>query len=1005
MENIRYRLCLIGISILIFGAVAVFADAPDTLWTRTFGGSSWEVGYSAQQTTDGGYIIAGYTLSFGDPYGDVYLIKTYENGDTAWTRIYTGFGEDGARSVKQTSDGGYIVAGQTAFIGGYYDVYLIKTDPSGNIVWTYTYGGTGSDIAWDVEQTSDGGYILAGVTSSFGVGGRDVYLIKTLSNGVEDWSRTYGGSGWEYGHSVQQTSDGGYIIVGYTDSFGAGGDDIYLIKTDASGNLTFPPKTFGGTGGEQGHSVKQTSDGGYIIAAHTWSYGAGGADVYLLKTNASCDSVWARTYGGSDWDWGYSVQQTADEGYIVAGYTNSYGEGGRDIYLVKTDAYGDTAWTKTCGGINDEEGYEVQQTFDGGYIVAGYTASFGLGGNDVYLVRLKPGTDELGFHPGHHDWQFANTEVNMWPESWWSQFDYTQPPYPVWFQFLYQLTSSSVFPDWPLFVSAFGEDQCYCDPPLIYSIEAENVWCSIIGPWSGSCFGFAISSLLFFDNYLNLQTEFPGYDSLYSVPINDESRMMVNKYWIYQFGKAQQQNINDNWLTTTPAQTLAACYAMFTPGVDSRILVLFNNYGFGGHAVVPYKLEVDPIDPEINYLYVYDCNFPGDDTKRIVIDTDANTWFYNVFPNWGGDKFLFLMDPIGNYTTNPMLPKSIPPLERWIGKKTPKVSDYVKFYVLPTENAILESPAGNIGRVGDSLFSTLTDGFPIIPITGQETPPIGYYLPNDIWNSQFSGAEDSIFWLSMITDSIVISYWRSGVDDSETEQFRYPGNDSTFLVLNPDGENRMYDVHLISICPDSEIFYIVNDISTEPGDSNRYAIKPGSQLQLDNYGEDKDYNLRIEIPSENGAPVFFHEGIILSENSSHLVIPDWRQNNDSLIILVDSGMTGDFSDTISYDNEGDIGIYENPQTVFLTPICEPNPFRNVTSIKYSLAKSTNVHIVIYDLIGREVRELLNKMENKGVHSLIWDGRDNSGRRVPSGVYFLRFEADQSKQTSKLLMMR
>jgi len=200
------------------------------------------------------------------------------------------------------------------------------------------------------------------------------------------FAKTYGGSGNDSARSVQQTSDGGYIVASFTNSFGAGNYDILLIKTNAFGNVQWA-KTYGGANFDRANSVQQTSDGGYIVTGRTTSFGAGGWDIFLIKTDASGNIIWAKTYGGTNWDWAYSVQQTSDGGYIVAGYTTSFGAGNWDIFLIKTNASGNVQWAKTYGGSGDERAYSVRQTSDGGYIVAGYTTSFGAGSDDIFLIK------------------------------------------------------------------------------------------------------------------------------------------------------------------------------------------------------------------------------------------------------------------------------------------------------------------------------------------------------------------------------------------------------------------------------------------------------------------------------------------------------------------------------------------------------------------------------------------------------------------------------------------
>jgi hypothetical protein len=359
---------------------------------RTYGGSSHDGGRSVQQTSDGGYIIAGTTNSFGAGGSDVYLIKTDAHADTLWTRTFGGEAFDEGYSVQQTTDGGYVVAGWYDSRTAGREVYVIRTDTCGDTLWTRTYGGLWNDGGYSVQQTADGGYVVAGYTESFGAGQGDVYLIRTDANGDALWTRTFGGIHPDVGYSVLQTADSGYIVGGCTAPSVQNYSDVYLVKVDANGG-TLWERAYGGEDEDVGYCVQQTTDGGYVVAGYTNSFGGSyWHDVYLVRTNAHGDTLWTRTFGGTSFDQGYSVQQTTDGGYITVGGTSSFGVGGTAAYLIKTDADGDTLWTRTYGGDDDDVGYAVQQTSDGGFIIAGVTESYGAGSADVYLIK----TDSLG---------------------------------------------------------------------------------------------------------------------------------------------------------------------------------------------------------------------------------------------------------------------------------------------------------------------------------------------------------------------------------------------------------------------------------------------------------------------------------------------------------------------------------------------------------------------------------------------------------------------------------
>jgi len=340
------------------------------------------------------------TLAFDILHGEC-----SESPATEWTRAYGGADYDCAFSVVEASDGGYVLAGFTKSFGaGNYDPWLVKTDDDGNIQWNRTYGGANYDCANSVVETAGGGYALFGHTSSFGAGENDFWLVKVDSAGNHEWNQTYGGPDNDYGESIIETSDGGYVLAGRTFSLGAGSGDFWLVKVDSAGNHEWN-QTYGGTDFDYGFSVVEASDGGYVLAGWTRSFGAGDYDFWLVKTDDDGNMQWNRTYGGANDDRTDSVVETYDGGYAIAGYTGSHLN--YDVWLVKTDSAGNMQWNKTYGGPDNDEARSIVEASDGGYVLAGLTKSFGAGGNDFWLVKV----DSDGNHQWNKTYGGGNSEL------------------------------------------------------------------------------------------------------------------------------------------------------------------------------------------------------------------------------------------------------------------------------------------------------------------------------------------------------------------------------------------------------------------------------------------------------------------------------------------------------------------------------------------------------------------------------------------------------------------
>jgi hypothetical protein len=376
-----------------------------------------------QHTSDGGYILGATSRSdiSGDKTEnsmgvlDYWILKTDTLGDLQWQNTIGGSDNDILNCIRQTSDGGYILGGssfssisgdKTEAVMGMEDMWIVKTDNLGNIQWQNTIGGTNNDELWSIQQTADGGYIAGGWSlSGIGadkteicLGGSDYWMVKLDSAGNIQWQNTIGGSATDILKSIIQTNDGGYMLAGYSNSPLSGdktennmGDyDYWIVKTDSAGNIQWQ-NTIGGMLGDYMYCVKQTTDNGYILGGKSFSdissdkneMSQGGSDYWIVKTDAQGIIQWQNTIGANSDDLLYYLQQTFDGGYILIGYSDSFisgdknedTQGGEDYWVVKTDTAGTITWQNTIGGDNNDIAFYVEQTVDTGYILGGYSFS------------------------------------------------------------------------------------------------------------------------------------------------------------------------------------------------------------------------------------------------------------------------------------------------------------------------------------------------------------------------------------------------------------------------------------------------------------------------------------------------------------------------------------------------------------------------------------------------------------------------------------------------------
>jgi len=332
------------------------------------------------------YADVTYTGAFTLDQSGYRWFSNQDSSALSFVTVTGGTKDDYGQSIVQTTDGGYAITGQTESYGAAGDMFLTKYDSAGTLSFSRTWGGNGDDQGKSIVQTTDGGYAITGQTISFGAGQEDMFLAKYNSAGTLSFSRTWGGTGIDYGDSLVQTTDGGYAIAGSTTIAGAGSYDMFLAKYNSAGTLSFS-RTWGGTASDFGASLVQTTDGGYAITGRTDNFSAGQEDMFLAKYDSAGTLSFSRTWGGTGRDYGYSLVQTTDGGYAVTGQTTSFGAGSVDMFLIKYDSAGTLSFSRTWGGTNTDVGLSLVKTTDGGYAVTGYSNSF-----DVMLCADALGT-------------------------------------------------------------------------------------------------------------------------------------------------------------------------------------------------------------------------------------------------------------------------------------------------------------------------------------------------------------------------------------------------------------------------------------------------------------------------------------------------------------------------------------------------------------------------------------------------------------------------------------
>ena len=395
--------------------------AQNVIWSKTFGGALPDGAHDLKITSDGGIILAGFNGSGTNGIDQFYLLKLYGAGDEVWSRTYGELNRDDvAASVLQASDGGFVFAGRGQVSNQTHDAELWRTDALGNVIWQRAFTMGADTRAHSVVQTSDGGFILAGQTHLPNeiFANYDVWIAKTDASGILEWQRSYEArpgddSGNDIARSIQQTSDGGYIVGGQTM---AGWWDAYILRLDPFGDILWERTMFENAYADECHAIRQTADGGFVFTGVTVEPGHSDTNLLLGRLDDVGNTLWTRNFGthaGSMCEEvGQSIDITGDGGFLIAGQTSAQSAGSWDAWVIRTDANGEEVWTRQYGGVQDDRAFSIGQTVEGDPVLCGWTYSEGAGSGDAWIMKLgDSATTAVPETPS----AFLSGDLQAWP--------------------------------------------------------------------------------------------------------------------------------------------------------------------------------------------------------------------------------------------------------------------------------------------------------------------------------------------------------------------------------------------------------------------------------------------------------------------------------------------------------------------------------------------------------------------------------------------------------------
>lgn len=628
------------------------------------------------------------------------------------------------------------------------------------------------------------------------------------------------------------------------------------------------------------------------------------------------------------------------------------------------------------------------------------------------LTRVNPDSTYYDYKKTRDQWGFSNILNDMWPPSWWLQFNYngtdpfTNSQYSQWqADEAFKSANHAKHSDWVSWVNTFLVDECYYSTFLgIYKSAAVLSWKSSGDNWGGSCFGIAGANALAFgykNQFQNKFPEFPNFVNPVSVVSDSGVKKVVNEIFTHQYGNPSIANDQLSLGIKTPNQTIAELKQLFMEdNSEARSITIYNNSGSGAHTILPYGLRQDTTQENIFYILVYDNSYPNSNNP-IIVDTSGNggtgLWSNADWAGWGGNYNLYL-----ELTSDTYLNTAIFPKVNEYSKPFIKGNDILEINKPSLSSIKIIDESGNTtGHFNNTIYSGIPGSISRFIKNGNETPPYGYSLMTNNYSVILDEIQEDTLEVYFFTGNKSFSYERESAEQTETDKLFFDGGVS---ISNPDVQTKT--VKLLNLINETsqEKLFVVRSLNLVQNDSIKIENPDSNKVKLISYGSAKEYDIELNYTTEAGVGRFGDFDITLSENTSHTFIPEWTDiTNTELKVLIDVNNDGTIDDTLSLKNEvtgiEDEGSLLSPNSYNLAQNY-PNPFNPLTTIQYSIPQGGHVSLKVYDILASEVATLVNEGKEIGVYSVTFDAS-----HLASGIYFYRIQSGSFNQVKKMILIK